>query len=471
VRHSPSRVALAFVLFATAAVAASPSSLSFTYTIGATPPPPQYLSLSGAGVYSASAASSGNWLTLTALTGPLPGLLGVTASPQGLSAGVYQGVISLAYQNSSPQAIPVTLVVTAAPPPPANSTQGLALSPSSLTFAYQSGAGNPQSQSLSVNGSARLPFTLIAISAGGWLTASPLSATVPAILTVSVNPAGLAAGTYSGAIIIEATTGASSTSQYVIVTLSVVGGTPVAPDTTGPPPRLTSIVNAASFLASPLAPGEIISIFGSALGPANQELLHLTPSNVVDSSLAGTRVIIDGKPAPVLFTQSGQVNTIVPYSAAGKATVPLQLEYQGVQTVAATLSVADAAPAIFTLDGTGRGPAAMLDEDTSVNSDLNPADRGSIAVLYATGAGVMTPSSEDGAIAGTNLAYPVQLVSVLVDGQDAKVLYAGSAPGEVAGVLQVNFRVPAQAKTGSAVGVLLKVGRFTSQSGVTFSIR
>jgi len=231
------------------------------------------------------------------------------------------------------------------------------------------------------------------------------------------------------------------------------------------------LVNAGSFLASPIAPGEIISIFGSFLGPQDEELLHLTAANIVDTTLAGTRVLINGKATPILFSQSNQVNTIVPYSAAGKPTASVQLEYQGVRTTALSISVADAAPAIFTLDGTGRGPAAMLNEDTSINFDLNPADRGSIAVLYATGAGLMSPASEDGAITGPNLAHPLQTVAVLVDGVDAKVTYAGSAPGLVSGVLQVNFRVPAQAKTGSNVGVLLKVGRFTSQSGITFSVR
>jgi uncharacterized protein (TIGR03437 family) len=71
---------------------------------------------------------------------------------------------------------------------------------------------------------------------------------------------------------------------------------------------------------------------------------------------------------------------------------------------------------------------------------------------------------------GSTLAHPVLAVSVLVDGQNAEVLYAGSAPGLVAGVLQVNFRVPGLLRTG-AVGLLVKVGRFTSQAGVTMAIR
>jgi uncharacterized protein (TIGR03437 family) len=352
-----------------------------------------------------------------------------------------------------------------------NVTTGLTIAPGSLTFRYQLGGSAPAAQSLAISGAAGQSFTLSPSAGAGWLSASPIGAAVPATVSVSVNPAGLAAGTYSGTIYFASGSASSGTSQSVSVTLNVSGSAPPPVTAPGAPPRITSLVNAASYLASPLAPGEIISIFGSDLGPVEEEELRLTASNLVDSSLGGTRVIIDGKAAPILFTHSGQINTIVPYSTAGKQVIELRVEYQGVQSAAARFSVADAAPAIFTIDGSGRGQAALLNQDTSVNSNLNPADRGSIAVLYASGAGVMTPPSQDGSITGTTLPRPVLPVSVLVDGQETAVLYAGAATGLVSGVLQVNFRLPAQARTGGAVGILLKVGRFTSQAGVTMAIR
>jgi len=225
------------------------------------------------------------------------------------------------------------------------------------------------------------------------------------------------------------------------------------------------------MLVTPLAPGGIISIFGRGLGPTDSAAFLLTAAGLVDKSLAGTRLIIDGTLAPMLSAQDGQVSAIVPYSVAGKSTVQVQLEYQGIRSAPASFVVAAAAPAIFTLDGSGHGQGAILDQDTSVNFDLNPADRGSIVVLYASGAGLMDPASEDGAITGTVLAHPLAQVSVLVDGQDTEITYAGAAPELVAGVLQVDFRLPQQVRTGAAVGILLKVGRFTSQPGVTLAIR
>jgi uncharacterized protein (TIGR03437 family) len=429
----------------------APPSLTFDYQAGAANPAVQALTLGGASQAVTLTASNAGWLSVSALTATAPAVVSVAVNPAGLTSGTYIGAIVLASAAGS-QSVPVTLNVSGAgaPPPVVGG----------LSFSYQPGGSPPGPQYLPISGGAGgLAFTATAASREGWLRVSPSTGTLPATLTVSADPGALGQGTYTGSITITP------------------GGLPVPVTlTVGPAPglsapRLTSLVNAASLLSSPLAPGEIISIFGSGLGPEQEQLMRITPGNLVDSALGGTRVIIDGKAAPVLYTRGGQVNTIVPYSVVGRSTIQAELEYQGMRAAVATFSVADAAPAIFTTDGSGRGQAAALNEDTSVNSDLNPVDRGTIAVLYGTGAGAMTPPVEDGAIAGTELSHPVLPVSVLVDGQNATVTYAGSAPGEVAGVLQVNFRIPSQVRTGAAVGVLLKVGRFTSQAGVTLAIR
>ena len=457
----------------------------------------------GAGASRFTTAINGAWLSVSPSAGTTPAIIRVSANTAGLGAGSYAGSVAATSPACGAASLTIALVVIPGPP---NITASLAAAPQSLAFSFQSGAPNPAAQSLLLTGAAGQQVTLTA-SNTPWLSMSVSILTPPATVTVSVNPAGLAPGTYSGSILLASSGGSLSVPVALTVTATGAPGpsmpppvtlpvtpppvtpplvmppptvtpppvvTPppiVTPPPTAPAPRLTSIVNAASLLSSPLAPGEIVSIFGSGLGPDDAQQMRITPANLVDSSLSGTRVVIDGKAAPVLYTRAGQVNTIVPYSAAGRSTVQVQLEYQGAHAAAATFSVAGAAPAIFTIDGSGRGQAALLDEDTSVNSDLNPAARGSIVTLFGAGAGVMDPAIEDGAITGNALSRPLLAVSVLVDGQDATVLYGGSAPGEVAGVLQVNFRIPAQVRTGSAVGVLLKVGRFTSQAGVTIAIR
>jgi len=446
--------------------------LSFTATGGGTAPPQQTVSLScggSAAQFLATANSNGSWLFVSPSGGTTPGTLNVSVNPGGLAAGSYTGSINATASScGAAPALPVILTVN--PPPAPVTNPSLTISPGAITFTYQTGSSNPADQTLllTVSGGASLAFTAMA-SSPGWLSVSPPSGAAPATLNVSANPAGMAAGTYSGAILVATGTGSASSSQNVAVTLTVSAA--VAQPITNPVPIISSLVNGASMLVSPLAPGEIISFFGRGLGPTDSASFLVTPAGLVGNSLGGTRVIIDGTPAPMLYTQAGQVNAIVPFSVAGKSTVQVQLEYQGIRSAPASFVVADAAPAIFSIDGSGSGQGAILDQDTSVNSDLNPADRGSIVVLYASGAGQMVPTATDGAITGTDPARPLAQVSVLVDGQITEVVYAGAAPGLVAGALQVNIRLPQQVRTGSAIGILLKVGRFTSQPGVTMAIR
>jgi CheY-like chemotaxis protein len=117
----------------------------------------------------------------------------------------------------------------------------------------------------------------------------------------------------------------------------------------------------------------------------------------------------------------------------------------------------------------------MLNEKGCCNSARNPAARGSIAVLYATGAGQTSPPGVDGNIppTGRMADYPVPElpVRVTVGGQTAEILYAGAAPHAVSGLLQVNFRVPANAPTGDAVPLVLTVGDGRSPDGVTMAVR
>ena len=437
----------------TAGVAINPPSLAFSYQSGGVSPASQALAVTGsAGTpFTLTGSIGAGWLSVNPLSATAPANVTVSVNPSGLASGTYTSFVSIASGGSS-QNIPVILAVTG----------GTAPAPiiSPLSFSYQSGGALPAPQFIQVT---TVPFTVTTSDA--WLTATAFNPIGPATVTVTVNPAGLASGIYNGSVTVRPSAGSGSV-QVTPVTLEVTGQ--AAPSQDGP--HLTSLRNSGSLLSSPIAPGEIITIFGSGLGPADQQTVHLTPANRVDTTLGGTRVIIDGKPSPLLLSQDGQINAIVPYSVAGKSAVDAQVEYLGVRSAAASFSVADAAPAIFTSDGSGHGQAALLNQDTSVNFDLNPADRGSVAVLYATGAGLMSPASQDGAITGLPLARPLLAVSVLVDGQNAELLYAGSAPGQVSGVLQVNFRIPTLGRPG-AVGLLLKVGRFTSQTGVTMAVR
>ncbi len=240
-----------------------------------------------------------------------------------------------------------------------------------------------------------------------------------------------------------------------------------------PEPRITAggVVNAASFAGGSVSPGEIVTLFGSQIGPAALAGLRLTASNRVDTALAGARVLFDGQAAPLIYVSANQASAIVPYSVAGKSTTQVQVEYQGVRSPAVTLPVAASAPGLFTLDSSGRGPGAILNQDFTVNSASNPAAIGSAVILFATGEGQTNPPGEDGRLAAEPLPAPLLPVSVAIGGRPAAVLYAGGAPGLVAGVLQVNVRVPDGVTPGPAVPVVLTVGNNSAQSGVTLAVR
>ena len=438
------------------ALALAPASLAFTYQTGGAGPPSQTISLTGPNGVAFTATASSGWISVSPPAGSAPATLIVSVVPAGLLPGTYSGSLALTATRSSGegslQNVPVTLTVTAGSSPPQ------AVAP--IAFTYQLGDPAPAPQTLQATGApARTAFTASASSPSNWLSVTPVGGILPAALAVAVNPAGLAAGSYTGSITITPA-GNAAPPQIVPVTLQIAGQVPT----------LSSLLNGGSQQIGPLAPGEIISIFGQGLGPAAGAGLALAADGSIGSALAGTRVLFDGVAAPLLYAQAGQINAVVPYSVAGKSTVQVLVEVRGTDSAISSVLVAQAAPAIFTLDQSGQGPGAILNQDTSVNSGLNPADRGSIVTLFGSGAGLLIPAAADGSVTA-QLGRTALPVSVLIDGQDADITYAGPAPGLVSGALQVNFRIPDQATTGKAVGLLLKVGRFTSQPGVTLAIR
>lgn len=231
------------------------------------------------------------------------------------------------------------------------------------------------------------------------------------------------------------------------------------------------VVNAASFKSGNVAPGEIVTIFGSAIGPPTLATMRLTPNGLTDNFLADTRVLFDDIPAPLVYVLQNQVSVIVPYAVINKYLAQIRVEYKGVKSEPVTLQVASAAPGIFTLNSSGSGQGAILNENVTINSANNPATRSSIVVLYATGAGQTTPPGVDGKIANTELPKPLLPVSVRIGGELAEVIYAGAAPGLVAGVMQVNVRIPNGTNPSNAVPVTLTVGSANSQQGVTLAVR
>lgn len=225
-----------------------------------------------------------------------------------------------------------------------------------------------------------------------------------------------------------------------------------------------AVVNAASFAAGPVSPGLIVSVFGTGFETGSITTYQLTPDRTaLTQVLAGTRLLFDGAAAPMIYTSDGQLNAIVPYAVAGKTSTEVQVEFLGVRSNALTIPVQAASPAIF--------PGAVLNQDYAVNGITSPADRGSIVQIFATGEGQTIPAGTDGKLAVPPLPRPASPVRVLIGGLEAEVLYAGGAPGLVAGLIQINARVPREVVVGPSIPVVIEIAGKASPAGVTIAVR
>jgi uncharacterized protein (TIGR03437 family) len=244
----------------------------------------------------------------------------------------------------------------------------------------------------------------------------------------------------------------------------------VDPATAGlPQPKFTfdTFVNGASYRGGGVAACQIISILGTGLGP---ETLTLPDAGPVSDSVAGVRVLFDRKPAPLLYVWNGQLSAIAPARIASQTLTEVQVDYGGQRSDPVMIPVFPAQPGIFTADSSGRGQGAILNQDGSRNGPGNPAARGSVVQVFGTSGGAMSPACEEGKIATDrqDLQLPV---SAAIGGVPAPVEYAGSSPGSIMGLLQINVRIPETAPTGDAVPLAITIGGVPAQDGVTLAVR
>ena len=228
------------------------------------------------------------------------------------------------------------------------------------------------------------------------------------------------------------------------------------------------IVNAASYVGGGVAPGEIVTLFGSGIGPPDGVSLSLTADRTLATTLADTRIWFSDIPAPLVYVSDQQSGAIVPYAVSGRASVDVQVEFKGVRSDPVTVPVLASRPGVFSADASGQGQGAILNEDGSVNSPSNPARRGSVITIFGTGGGESAPGVVDGQLVDGTLPTTSLPVSVVFDiglGEDGpppklgEVLYAGGSAGSVAGLLQVNVRVPVNTTvTGDKVPFALLIG-------------
>lgn len=229
----------------------------------------------------------------------------------------------------------------------------------------------------------------------------------------------------------------------------------------GATPLLTAagIVNGANFNGGAVAPGEIVSLFGLEIGPAKPVSAAYDISNHLPLSVADVKVFFDDIPSPLIYASNGQVNAIVPYGLKASST-KARVEVQGRRSLEVSLPVAAAAPGIFN---------GITNQNGGYNSPAQPAARGEIITLYATGVGQTTPAGVDGLLPQSG-KWPAAAANLAVSfaGAPGTVLFQGHT---YAGVLQVNVRVPQNAPTGDRIPVILTVNGASSGADRTVALQ
>ncbi len=441
---------------APATLTANATSLTFNWVSGNALPASQAIVLmSSGGALSASiAVSGGTWLSASpnasiTLVG-LPGSVNVSVNPSSLAPGTYTGKITFSSPNAANKSliVSVTLNVSAGVPTVTNVWPPGVLVNSSTTVVTLTGT-NFFPTSTAAIGSTNLTTTV--------LSGTSLLVTIPVSLLTTAQALSI-----------------------VVITPTAAAPSSGATFTVYPPgPQVFAVANSASYTTSTVSPGGIITIYGVGLGPATLALFPGTdpiPTSLPTSGSA-TSVTIDGNAAPLLYASATQVSCITPYAVAAKSgsQVDLVLTYSGTISSAFKVNAVDADPGIFTLDASGAGPGAILNYNAttgnySLNSPANPATKGSIVVIYATGFGQTNPAGDETHLISGSVV-PVAQIGVTIDGQAATVQSATEPAGSVPGVLQINATIPANASSGKAIPVVVTAGTAQSQGRVTLAVK
>lgn len=332
-----------------------------------------------------------------------------------------------------------------------------------------------------------IPFELFHASpyelpAPNVLTITPTRGITPAKISIDLNPnvvPYLKPGEYVTLLSFRSTDPAHPGGTGFFVSLSLHGQGP---------PTISGVVNSASQQTG-FAPGTIITIYGTYLGtqPVSATSTYsvgFDNKTVYPTALGNSTVSIGGSAAPLLYVSPNQINAIIPYEQTGTpgtlgANADVIVTHNGGASPPFRIPMTPISPGIFTAAASGQGQGAIGNVDAqtgavSVNSASNPAPKGSAIVLYATGGGELTQSTGNGVIVTNVLDPPYYApdatVSLTIGGQPAKILYAGAAPGQVSGLLQVNAVLPTGIASG-AQPVVLTIGGVPSQTGVTVAVQ
>jgi uncharacterized protein (TIGR03437 family) len=251
-------------------------------------------------------------------------------------------------------------------------------------------------------------------------------------------------------------------------------------------PQVLDVENGAIFTSSyggpgsPVAPGSIISIFGTNF--ASSLLQSMTVP--LSTSLGNVSVTFDGTRAPLFFVLPGDFYDMIVAQLPSQVVGPIstvQVSTDWGVSFPQNIQINVFSPAIFTdpPGGVGQGVVVFSHEPSAFAAVPSfwfphdrPANAGDFLTIYANGLGPVYPRVADGAAAPLppHLAKTVQRPMVWLGGVPCPVLFSGLAPGSV-GLNQINIQVPKDAPTGPAVPIQITMGGLTSSDQVTIAVQ
>ncbi len=195
-----------------------------------------------------------------------------------------------------------------------------------------------------------------------------------------------------------------------------------------------------------VVPGELVTITGSHLGPATRADAQLDASGRLPFMLANTSVLFDGIPAPLISVQDSAIVCFVPFEVSQSTSLVVKSGGQASNSVRLVVSASD--PQIL----------SIANQDGTLNTPGNPAQPGSVLVLYVSGLGETAPLSVDGLVNSTSRAVPIAPLNIYLPGKSLTPLFVGSAPGMIAGITQVNVALPASGYSSNKVNISIGIG-------------
>jgi uncharacterized protein (TIGR03437 family) len=230
--------------------------------------------------------------------------------------------------------------------------------------------------------------------------------------------------------------------------------------------------DAASLVAESVTPGELVLISGSGLGPTDLVVAPVPPAGgKYSTTLAGTSVFFDSIAAPIRAVVDKAVLVQVPWELGDRDSTTIVIRANGQSSRGIVVDNTRTRPGIYTAGNTGVGQAQVINQNGSVNSSSNRAPKGSVVAVYMNGGGSVLPTQTTGAVTPNSpLSYATLPVRAFVGDREARVLFAGLAPGTL-GAFQVNVEIPPNAPSGALVSLSISVDGRSTQNGVTIAVQ